>query len=331
MTEISITHSLAAGGTGIRLRDMVVSGSPSRTLIPSRPRLGTRDTTGGRCARLCQPCCPWAEGLLRRIAGPGCRPGAPDSACGRARYMGVRSVVLPLDAMLTSTVAPAPRAEGFKRKGRRFVIANDLGDPALIEISTSGKNALGDGRRHLWVRPWLLPEPFADLWQFRGAPYPAGWEQGLPLWDVMSRPLFCSPSATGSYGPRLWAFQGDDVTEVSECGQGVVRALVPEVVSTLRRLLDRQTLIEGVRRCDVLPGRGPEGGPLCLWGSGQGYQVLPLLADAGDVVAVADLLNSGTWLASSRAGNRKAAIMIGWASARLASRGSPNLQEFLTA
>lgn len=239
-------------------------------------------------------------------------------------------MVLPLDAMLTSTVAPALRAEGFRRKRRRFVMANDLGDLAVIEVSTIGKLALGDGYRHFWVKPWLLPEPFADLWRSQGAPYPAGPEQGVPLRDVQPSPPFCSTWPGGSYGPTLWAFRDDDPAQATECGRAVVAAVVPVVVATLRRLLERQTLIEEMRRADVLPLPGPDASPLDL-GGGDGRAVLPLMADAGDTVAVNRLLRVGheSWLAATRKGNPHATALIAWASARLASRGAPSLEQFL--
>jgi hypothetical protein len=238
-------------------------------------------------------------------------------------------MVLPLDTMLTSTVSPALRAEGFKRKGRRFVIVNELGDLALIEISTSGKLALGDGYRHFWVRPWLLPEPFADLWRFRGAPYPVGWEQAVPLWDVTPR----SPFGSSSPADALWAFKEDDPAHVMECGLAVVEALVPAVVAILRRLLDRETLVDEVGRADVLPILSRESSPLnLLFVGGYGRTLLPLLADAGDAAAVAGLMRdrqAGWLLTASREGNRYATSLIDWATARLAARGAGDLKAIL--
>ena len=241
-------------------------------------------------------------------------------------------MVLPLDAMLTSTVAPALRAVGFKRKGRRFVITNELGDLAVIEVSTSGKLAMGDGYRHFWVAPWLLPEPFADLWRLRRSPDPVGKEQGLPLWEVPSRPPFRSRLSMDSQGLRLWSFREDDAAQVGECGRAVVDALIPTVVSTLVRLLDRQALIEEVCRADVLPIPGPDTGPINLIYPGGGTTVMPLLADAGDTAGVARLLMAGgdkSLLAVSLQGNIYVRDRIAWAAARLALRGAPNLHDHL--
>ena len=160
-----------------------------------------------------------------------------------------------------------------------------------------------------------------------GGPYAAGKEQGLPLWKVPPRPPFCSSWPSG----RLWAFKENDPAQVTECGHAVVEALVPAVVSMLRQLLDRQMLIEEVRRADVLPLPGPDSSPLNLFGGGQGREVLPLLADAGDTATVAGLMRVGhvSSLIASRQGNPFATSLIRWATARLASRGAPNLEEFL--
>lgn len=240
-------------------------------------------------------------------------------------------MVQPLDAMLTAEVAPALRGAGFKRKGRRFVLTNELGDQAVIEVSTHAKLALGDGWRHFWVLPWLLPEPHADLWRHRGASYAAGPEQGLSLWGLPAPP----PFRTYGIERRLWSLKEDDPDHITACGRAVADALVPGTASTLLQLLDRDALLEELRRSDVLPFPGPDDSTLSREGFGKpGTRALPLLADAGDTPGVASLLGLGlgpheSWLSASRRGLPVATALIDWLATRLAERDAPNLHDFL--
>jgi hypothetical protein len=60
-------------------------------------------------------------------------------------------------------VVPVLRAAGFARKGRRFILGNEDGHLAFIQVSTSGKLAIGDGYRHFSAARWMAPKPFVEF------------------------------------------------------------------------------------------------------------------------------------------------------------------------
>ena len=230
-----------------------------------------------------------------------------------------------LDTLLTSEVAPPMRAAGYKRKGRRFILENDRGDRAFIEVSTSGRLVLGDGYRHFWVRPWMMPEPFTDKWRARTVGDPLSAGDGLPLWDVRPPAAFVS-----RWGDDVWAVPEGDPDQVAECGRAVAQALVPSVVEQQRRLLDRATLLQETRRADARPRPDRQESPLGLW-RGFGGEVLTLLADAGDTAGVAELLEDGetNWLVLRDQGSRFATDLLSWVDRRLEVRGAPSLTDYL--
>jgi hypothetical protein len=236
-------------------------------------------------------------------------------------------VVLPLDTLITRHVAPVMRAAGFKRKGRRFFRANEEGDEAVVEVSTSGKMVYGDGYRYFWVRPWIMPEPHADLWRFGEHTWGPDGHEGLNMRPLPPPMSFWKGAGDPRTDPQ-WRFEEQEIVDRDACGQAVADAL-RDVIPQLVRLLDRDTIVEEARQAtDISSGRRPDNILVCTRQSG--LDLLPLLADQGSTEAVSSMIHTSDLAALIEKDSSYARDLLAWVRVRPALRGAPDLDEQVT-